>query len=181
MVHTAPVIVLTVNLVITALCRFVVVAFFAVIGVFVQYIDSGEAGKFRKLLYLCGAAILTGTSVASVASFLIGEWGLALIFGDAVSEYAYLLPGIVFSVDLLVMHLLLNIAYTAIRDIKTLTLGNLVSVLICFALSGFFVERFGLMGVNYVLILSMSVSIVFLFVRFFMWRDFDLTSRGLNE
>ena len=136
-------------------------------NIFAQHVEKGEGEKFRKLTYLCGAAILTGTTVAAIASMFIGRWGLALIFGEGVSEYAYVLPGIVFSVGLLVMLLLLNIAYTAIRDIKNLTIGNLIGVLFCFGFSGFFVERFGLLGVNYVLIISMAVSILFLFARFF--------------
>ena len=135
------------------------------INVFASYMEQGNIAKCKKLLILCSAAILAATMVASVVSLFAGEWGLALLFGNVTAGYSYLLPGIVFSVGLLVLLLLFNIVYTSFRDIGGITYGNLIGAFICLVSSGFFIGRFGLMGVNYVLILSMTVSLMYLIFR----------------
>ena len=135
------------------------------INVFASYAEQGNIAKCIKLVILCCVAILAATIIASAVSLFAGEWGLALLFGSVTGGFSYLLPGIVVTFGLFVLLLLFNIVYTSFRDIRGIMYGNIIGAFICLVSSGFFVSRFGLMGVNYVLIISMTVSLIYLIFR----------------
>jgi len=142
--------------------------FAPLVNLFTTCIKEGDKKRFLKTFIYSSAAIFGVIIACTIASFFIGEWGLWILYGYEFFEYAYLLPG-AFVVSGLVSYIwFMNLVFTATRDIKGLFTGILIGVIICLVTTDFFLNRFGLEGVNHVLILSQGIAGILLFIRF-LW------------
>ena len=139
---------------------------FAPLGnLFADCIKEGNKNRFLKAFTVSSVAIIGIVIACACASFFIGEWGLRILYDNELAQHAYLLPG-AFVVSGLVSYIwLMNLVFTAARDIKGLFIGNLIGAVICLATSGFFLNRFGIEGANHVVILSQSIAAVLLIIR----------------
>jgi hypothetical protein len=61
----------------------------------------------------------------------------------------------------------MNLVFSATRDIKGLFAGNLIGVIICFAATDFFLNRFWITGANHIMIISQGVAAACLLARLF--------------
>ena len=143
--------------------------FAPLVSLFAACIKNGEKKRFQKTFASSSVAIFAVVLACTVASFFIGEWGLRILYADELVDYAYLLPGAFVVSGLVSYNWFMNLVFTAIRDIKGLFTGNLIGVIICLTTTDFFLNRFGLEGVNHVLILSQGIVILFLLLRLFSY------------
>lgn len=105
--------------------------------------------------------LILGLGVAAVIGFsVLGEWLLALVFGESILSYSYLLiPAVIVSVLTASMYFLCAL-FTVVERNKTLAAIQSVSVLIVLALSWLALEKWELQGINYILIAAYSVFTV---------------------
>jgi O-antigen/teichoic acid export membrane protein len=141
--------------------------FAPLVNLFAACLKEGDKKKFLKTFAYSSASIFGVIIVCTIASLFTGEWGLGILYGYELVEYAYLLPG-AFVVSGLVSYIwFMNLVFTAIRDIKGLFIGNLIGVIICLAATDFFLNRFGIEGINHVLIISQGIAVLILLLRLF--------------
>jgi len=138
-------------------------------NLFAASIKQGDKKRFLRIL-LYSSAVITGIILFfTTASLFIGEWGLKLLYGDILTQYHYLLPG-AFIVSGLVSYIwLMNIIFSATRDLKGILAGNIIGAIICLAAAGYFLARYDLIGANYVMIISQGAVVLFLLVRLFWY------------
>jgi len=135
-------------------------------NIFAECLKEGNKAKFVKIFALA-FAIIAGITLAFVAaSLFFGEWGLSILYdGDLIIPYAYLLPGVAIASGLTSLIWYMNLLFSATRDIKGLLAGVLIGVAICLATTDFFLNRYGLIGANNVMIISQGVAVICLTVR----------------
>jgi len=141
--------------------------FAPLVNLFAACLKEGDKKRFLKTFAYSSASIFAVIVACTIASLFIGEWGLGVLYEHELVEYAYLLPG-AFVVSGLVSYIwFMNLVFTAIRDIKGLFTGNLIGVIICLATTDFFLNRYGIEGVNHVLIISQGIAVLILLLRLF--------------
>jgi len=125
--------------------------------------------RFVKLFMLTFCTVIGITFAFAVASHFIGEWGLGILYDSTIVPYAYLLPGGAVVVGLISFLVFMNLIFTAVRDIKGLFIGITIGMVVCIATADFFINRFGIIGANHVMIVSQSAAAIFLMVRLFWY------------
>jgi len=130
--------------------------------------DKNKAG-YLKVFALALSLIVGITTAAAVLSHFFGAWGLGVLFDDTVVPYAYLLSGAAVAAGLTGLLWYMNVIFTTIGDLKGLFVCKLIGLIICLATAGMFIENFGLIGTNYVMIISQGVATLLLFVRLFWY------------
>lgn len=147
-------------------------------NLFAVCIKEGDKKRFIKLFTVSTAVILGIIFVFTAASFFVGQWGLGLLYGESMPQYAYLLPGAFIISGLIAYIWFMNVVFTATRDIKGVFSGNLIGVIICVAATGFFLTGFGLEGANHVMIISQSITVLCLIFRLFWYINKKLFIPG---
>ena len=134
-------------------------------NLFAESLKEGKKEKYIRTFAISSIAIVGITIVFLIGSHYLGHWGLNLLFGESILPYAYLLPGAALVAGLTAFMWFMNVAFAAVRDIKGLLAGNLIGVVICFALTNVFLINQGLAGANNIMILSQGVAVLCLFFR----------------
>jgi len=138
-------------------------------NLFAESIKELDKKKFIKIFLIASAIIIAIVLVFFSASLIFGEWGLNLLYGESILPYVYLLPGAAIVIGLGSYVFFMNLVYGATRDIKGIFFGNLTGAVICLATTDLFLLRYGLIGANYVMILSQSVAIIVLLARLLLF------------
>ena len=136
-------------------------------NIFTTCIKEGDKKRFLKVFLFSSAAVFGIMFIFTGLSFLIGEWGLNLLYIDRaeVTDNAHLLPG-AFIVSGFVSYIwLMNIIFATTRDLKGIFAGNLIGVIVCLATTDFFLNRFGIEGANHVMMLSQGIVVLCLLLR----------------
>jgi len=136
-------------------------------NLFAGSIKEKNKKKFLKIFALSSVAIFGIVLVFTGLSLVAGQWGLNVLYRDRVelTQYAYLLPGAFFISGLVAYIWFMNMVFTAIRDIKGIFAGNMIGVIICVAITDYFLNRFGIEGANHVLIISQGIVVICLIIR----------------
>jgi O-antigen/teichoic acid export membrane protein len=106
------------------------------------------------------------TLAAFLATALLGEFVLGLIFGEEIIPYVYLLYPTVISSALIATVTLLGMILVVIRDSKTLLGGSVFGFAIAAALSAILIKDMMYTGTNIAVIVSLSVILIIYLVRF---------------
>jgi len=136
-------------------------------NLFAAAIKEGDKKKFLKIFMGSSAVIFGIIIIFTGLSFLIGEWGLGILYRnkDEIIQNAFLLPG-AFIVSGFVSYIwLMNIIFAATRDLKGILIGNFIGVIICLATTDFFLNRYYLEGANFVMMLSQGTVAILLILR----------------
>ena len=141
--------------------------FAPLINLFAEALKESNKKKFLKIFIVVFAAVVAITVIFTTASYVFGEWVLTILFDESITEYAYLLIGASVASGFTALIWLMNIVFTAIRDIKGVFVCNLIGMIICLATSEMLLRSFGLNGANYVMIISQGAAVVFALVRLF--------------
>jgi len=138
-------------------------------NLFATYLKDGNKAKFIKVFILTLAFIIAVTFVFAVLSHFFGGWGLGVLYNNdsKIIPYAFLLPGATAIAGLTASLWFMNVALTALRDIKGLLIGNIIGVIICVALANVLLNNYDLLGANFVMIISMSSALLCLCIRLF--------------
>jgi len=143
-----------------------IAVFFAPLAnLFTIYLKEGDRAKFIRVFAFVSALIIAVTVIFIVLFHFFGGWGLSILFEDSIVLYAHLLPGAAVIAGLTASLWFMNVVFSAIRDIKGLFFGNVAGVVICFSTADIFLTRYGLMGANYVIIVSMGAAVSCLLLR----------------
>jgi len=141
--------------------------FAPLINLFAEALKESNKKKFLKIFIVVFAAVVAITVIFTTASYVFGEWVLRILFDESITEHAYLLIGASVASGFTALIWLMNIVFTAIRDIKGVFVCNLIGMIICLATSEMLLRSFGLNGANYVMIISQGAAVVFALVRLF--------------
>jgi len=138
---------------------------------------------YLKIFAMALGLIVGITVAATVVSHFFGVWGLGILFDASVIPYAYLLAPAAVAAGLTGLLWYLNAIFTTVGDIKGLFVCKLIGLIICLATAGMFIENFGLMGTNYVMIVSQGAAALLLFLRLFwyMSRNNELFNRNKKD
>ena len=140
--------------------------FTPLINVFASSLKETDYKRFVGVFIKCGAAITGIIVITYLGALLLGEWGLTLVFGEPIRAYAYILSGAVIATGLTALLTYLNMIFSTTRDLKGIIYGNIIGVLICIAVTDLLLNKYGLEGANYIMILSQGVAVLFLLIRF---------------
>ena len=109
--------------------------------------------RIQSLILVVGAAAVTGF-------LILGDWLLALFFGESILPYSYLLiPAVIVSILTASVYFVCAL-FTVVDRNKTLAAAQSVSVLIILALSWLALEKWELQGINYILMAAYSAFLV---------------------
>lgn len=127
---------------------------------FAEYYHERKDEEFhqlnrRMILLIAGVAavILAGAAV-------IGRWGLNLLFGGEVAARAELLIPTLATTVLIAAEYYVSALLTVVRNLKAILISNIAAVAVTIAISDLLIRPYGSMGVNYVIYISMAVTLV---------------------
>jgi len=145
------------------------------VPLFTSYYLEKDNKKFCILLAKFILFLLTLLLIAMIGARFLGEWVLVLIIGSSIRKYMYLLLPVIVCTVVTAVIWLLSAVMIAIRKTKALLLCTVVGVLISWASSRVFVERYSMNGVSYVIIFSGIVQVILMLVccLYTVWRNCD--------
>lgn len=132
------------------------------ITVFAEFYNNNDINGFKKLFVKITLILVSLAGVSIIGAILLGEWGLRILFGGNIGEYANLLIPLVACTILTAFSWFLFTIITVMRNFKAMNIAGLVSAVVCLGGSSFFIDWLGLNGASYVNILSMCVLICIL-------------------
>jgi len=136
-------------------------------NLFSEALKAGDKSKFCKIFAIASAIIAGITFAFFLASHILGEWGLNILYGASIVPYTYLLPGTAIVAGLTGTMWFMNLVFAVIRDIKGILAGTFIGVIICFATTDMFLNNYGLIGANHVMIISQGAATLCLLARLF--------------
>lgn len=136
--------------------------FYPLMTIFTDTIVEKNQKKFYSLFIKVSFAIAIVAVVALVGCVVLGEWGLQLLFGKEILEYAYLLIPVMLCTVMNAYVWFLSALLTVMRDFKGLIISNVMASIPCVILSVILIPRFSMDGVNYVLYVSLAIEIILL-------------------
>jgi len=147
-----------------------ITALFATLAnLFTECLKMGDKKRFVKIFMIASAIFAGITLSAAVVTHFLGEWGLNILYGESLVPYAYILTGATIVSGLTGFMWFMGLVLTTVRDIKGILIGNLIGVVICLLITDVFLVRYGLVGANYIMIISQAATVICLLIRLF-WR-----------
>jgi O-antigen/teichoic acid export membrane protein len=119
-------------------------------------------GVLKKTMVKIVCAIILGGTFLTLAGFVFGGRGLALVFGEKILPYVCLLTPTFIVSTIWTAVSFFNTALAAFRKRLPLLACNMAGVALCALLVRPFVERFGMAGSCYCLIAGMGLQVVLL-------------------
>lgn len=141
--------------------------FSPMLTVFAEHLDQKNYKSFNKLFFQTLVYILSISAIAIIGGIIIGKYGLILLFGEKISSYTYLFVPILFISSLTALSWFIGLMLTVVREFRGLILASVISVVICLLGSKPFIINFGLSGVNYILVLALTVQIIIMLFYLF--------------
>lgn len=134
--------------------------FSPILTVFAEHVDKKNFTLFRRLLLKTVTYIVVFSLIAIIAGAMFGHFALILLFGEKISEYTHLLLPILYISSLAALSSFIGLMLTVIRDFRGLIISSVIAVSACIIGSKYFIESFGINGVNYILILSLALQVL---------------------
>jgi len=141
--------------------------FTPLINVFADALEKMDIKKFIKIFGMCCFFIICFILAIYIGAYVLGEWGLVLLFDEPIRPYSYLFRGAVIASGFTAFMWFMNIIFSIIRDIRGIFYANIIGVVLCFAIIDRLLINYGLAGANYVMIISQGVAVAYLFIRLF--------------
>jgi O-antigen/teichoic acid export membrane protein len=127
-----------------------------------ERLEQDDSRGFFRLAAKCAAALGVISVAAILGTVFLGRIALIIVFTAKIAPYCYLLmPAIYFSLLQIIANFLSTI-FTVIRKLVLLTISNVLLLISCLAGTPYFVGRYSMQGVNFVLIFATLIQIVFL-------------------
>ncbi|MCM1257800.1 MAG: lipopolysaccharide biosynthesis protein [Roseburia sp.] len=117
---------------------------------------KGFAGILKKVFF----AFVVLSALAVLVSFLLGEWFLALVFGEEIRPYTYLFVPIIITTLLISINACLFPVCTVFREIKGQLLVGIAGILSSLAASVIFVKKYCMDGVVLALLITLGIQII---------------------
>lgn len=127
---------------------------------FGKYREERDKKSFASLFVKTTVLVLIMSVVFLIGAHFLAEWGLRLLYGDKIAQYAYLFsPVILFTTLNGFQWFCLNILIV-FRKMKTLLVVNILGFVICILSTQYFINAFDLNGVSYSLIFFTVIMLV---------------------
>jgi O-antigen/teichoic acid export membrane protein len=117
----------------------------------------------KTIVTIIGVVMFAGT-LLTLAGLVFGEWALALVFGEKIIPYCYLLAPTLIVSAIWTLVSFFNAALTAFERRIPLLVCNMAGVVVCTALIRPLVQAYGMIGSCYCLIASMGLQAVLLLI-----------------
>ena len=140
--------------------------FSPMLTIFAEHVDQKNFKLFHRLLFKTLAYISLLSIAAILGALAIGKFGLILLFGNKIIKYTYLFLPIIYISSLTALSWFIGLMLTVVREFKGLIISSVIAATICFFGSKIFINRFGVNGTSYILILALVLQIVLM--SFFM-------------
>jgi len=136
--------------------------FIPIINVLAESFSSGNYKRFnRQIMLVCGIiCVLIAAGIA--LSVIIGADLLSLLFEDSIYRYAYLLTEAFIATGFASLMWFMIIVLTITRKLMLILIGCSIGFLCCISSAPWFLSRFEMSGANYMQMLGLAVSVVFL-------------------
>ncbi len=130
------------------------------LGRLAEFYNTGKREGFVALLNKTIIGVLAVSGICSLALSLFGEWGLGLLYGNSITEYAYLLQPMLLCAIATVLLWFLNDLLLAIRKFWSTFIGNVLALIVAIPLTILFVNLFNMNGVSFTGIAAYGLSCV---------------------
>lgn len=122
--------------------------------------NESDISAFIRLLLIVTGALLFLSTILITVFFLFGDAILILLFGQSIAAYAYLLiPALIGTALISFMYLSTDLL-VLMRKFVPLTLATMVSFLFCLINMEYFINQFGMNGINLVVIFSNALGCI---------------------
>lgn len=131
---------------------------------FSQMINEKRFSDYRKLFYKCIAIILSLTVIALFAAYLLGDFGLKILFGPKILAYSQLLLPLLIISGLTALVFLLSSINIILRENKILLISAILGLTFTLAASPSLIKSYSMMGVNVVAMIALIVQVIALII-----------------
>ena len=152
----------TPTVLVTQLASFI---FSPLMGIFAECKKEHDKSRLHRLLFIATGSTLVIGFLAIIMSEMLGGWILALLFGESIKAYSYLLTPIVFTAILTAIIWFLCGILTVFNDYYILAAFTFVSFLFCILSSPYLISGKQLMGAVLSLLISLIIELTLLLVR----------------
>lgn len=125
---------------------------------------KGKLDTFRKRFHHVLIVLIGLMVVVLLGANLVGKIGLKILFGEQILEYYYLFNPIVWCTILTAMIWIVSAIVIAMRQIKSLLVGIVVSFGLCVSIAQPLIERYEKNGVSIVQIIAYAVLVVYMII-----------------
>lgn len=122
------------------------------------YVDKAK-DEYQKIMSKALFAMLIISILFSIASILLGEWGLKLLFGSEILPYTYLFTPIVLSTIMMAFLYFFTMVLTIARRIWSIVISTGCAVLSILMLSNPLIRAYSMDGVNYCLYIGLTIAL----------------------
>ena len=154
------------------------------LGSFALAYSRGERRGFTQLFYRVLVALFASALLISAAFMLVGPEILALLYGQEIKSYSYLIVPMVVCSILTVLLWFLNDLLVAMRRIIKCFIGNAMAIVVAVPSTFVLVGMFGMNGVSFTGIVALGVaslaSIAFVFGELGKMGDGDVEKDGVG-
>lgn len=112
---------------------------------------AGKIGEFQRTLLRAVGVIAALTVLMLIGASLLGRWGLQLLFGASILEYAWLLIPVLMTSLCAAMVYFFDVPLTIMRRLKLMACIHVVAILATAILSALLIPKMGMAGVNLVM------------------------------
>lgn len=152
----------TVAVLVQSLVTFI---FTPLIGLFEEAYSKGDKKGVLKLLLKLAVLLLSVTGAAIVATALLGEFAMCLVFGEEIRDYVYLLYPTVVASALTALVWLFGMLLVVMRDSRTLLIGALLGFAVGAVLSFSMIPIKDYFGTNLSIIVSLLIICIAYSIR----------------
>ncbi|MBU5406210.1 hypothetical protein KQI08_09860 [Paraeggerthella hongkongensis] len=135
-----------------------------------EHLQAGDIGRFHKLIGKV-LLVLGSLSVVSIVGFMLwGDWLLALLFGDSIDGYQFLLMPLVVCSILVALAWFLSTVLVVVRKLGALLAVSVLSFAIVLTGSVPLIQLCGMNGASFVFIAALIFFIMG--SAGILWRDY---------
>lgn len=133
------------------------------LDIFPKLFFHGKPGEFRALLIKTALGIAGVAVACAILLQLIGGWALALLFGESITPYVYLLQPILLSTATTAYLWFFGDLLITLRDFRANFCGNIAAFLSVIPLSVFCVSNWDMNGVSFAITGACLIGVIVLF------------------
>ena len=138
--------------------------FTPLITLFSEYYNEKKYKElFKTIIRVVIITIIIGCLIL-LMSTLLCDFMFGLLFGKEILKYTYLFNGVIIVSTLTALVWLLAIILTVTREYFRLVLCTIISLIVNYIFTNYFLHHYYLNGINYILIISYTVHIFLLLI-----------------
>lgn len=138
------------------------------ISLYAEYFNNNESTKIKKSIIKMLLIIILIILASLILSHFFAEKILTLLFTKKISPYTYLFDTVLILSGLTATVWFLNMILVVLRKQTLILFTSLISLLFVILTANSFIDKYYLSGINYTLIISNAISIIFYLITIFL-------------